>query len=147
MGMKGLFRRQSYQLLPLSILFMLIGMTVQATPNPNVFAEECRGCHGMPLGRGQDNARFKMGAHAEHATIVCDQCHTTGAADDHVNGVISLRSEIEYQYGSEVPWPSMGGGSCGGLDHPFQLTGCHEQRSTAKCVWSPGKNCRSEEGS
>lgn len=108
----------------------------------------CGGCHALPPGTGPDDGRFKPGSHAEHGALACERCHTAGMAEiteEHVNGTISLKPEIEYQYGTEVPWPSVGSGSCGGQGYPYPLTGCHEQMPDAKCFWVPGKKCQPPE--
>jgi len=142
MGGAGHRRGSRLKILPFSIVFLIISLTAQATPNPVLLGKKCGGCHALPPGSGPDNGPFKPGAHAEHATIACEQCHGTGAEDDHVNGVISLKPEFEYQYGNAVPWPSIGSGSCGGKGFSFRPQGCHERMPNAKCFWVPGKNCR-----
>jgi len=105
----------------------------------------CSGCHGIPPGTGgPEDGRFKPGSHAEHRQFACDRCHPVGLADitaGHINGTISLKPEIEYQYGVEVPWPSIGSGTCGGRGYAYPLAGCHEQMPDAKCFWVPGKKC------
>lgn len=131
------------KVLALSLAFLVIGTTAaQAITNPVFAQKKCDRCHAMPP---EDDGRFKAGAHDEHATILCNECHLTGIEDDHVNGVITLKTEIEYQYGSQVPWPGTGGGSCGGSGTPMQMPGCHERLPKAKCFWVPGKSCRSPE--
>jgi hypothetical protein len=136
------YKLSQLRVLSFSTLLLLLGMAAQAAPDPILLGQKCTGCHALPPGSGVDDGRFKPGAHAEHAMIACDQCHTTGADDDHVNGVIALKPELEYQYGQAVPWPSLGSGSCGGLGHPFQPLACHERMPEAKCIWIPGKSCR-----
>ncbi|MBA3013337.1 MAG: hypothetical protein KKD63_06735 [Proteobacteria bacterium] len=108
----------------------------------------CGGCHALPPGTGPEDGRFKPGSHAEHKMFSCESCHTVGftnITEEHVNGKISLKPEIEYQYGTDVPWPSIGSGTCGGLGHPYQLQGCHEQMPDARCFWVPGKKCQTLE--
>lgn len=122
-----------------------------AAPTPGAtgqLGKRCGECHAIPPGTGPDEGRFKPGSHAEHSKFTCDRCHPTGVSDtteEHVNGTISIKPEIEYQYGSEVPWPSMGSGTCGGLGYAYQLKGCHEQMPDAKCFWVPGKKCQPPE--
>ncbi|MDD5758465.1 MAG: hypothetical protein PHI06_05220 [Desulfobulbaceae bacterium] len=133
--------------LPFALAALMFTMSAQATPSPILLGKKCGGCHALPPGTGEEHGPFKPGAHTQHIALSCDQCHNSGIEDDHINGIISLKPELEYQYGYAVPWPSVGSGSCGGLGHPFRPTGCHEQMPKAKCFWIPGKNCRIEEPS
>lgn len=137
--------RPRMKALPFVLGFLVIAVIAQATPSLLVLGEKCVGCHALPPGTGEEHGLFKPGAHAEHITLSCDQCHRTGLENDHINGIISLKSELEYQHGEAIPWPSLGSGSCGGLGHPFQPTGCHAQMPKAKCFWIPGKNCQVED--
>lgn len=131
-------------LVALGLACLVIGTTAaQAITNPVFAQKKCDRCHATPPGSAPDDGRFKAGAHVEHAQILCNECHLTGIEDDHINGVITLKPEIGYQYGSQVPWPGTGGGSCGGSANPMQMPGCHERMAKAKCSWVPGKNCRS----
>jgi len=125
---------------------LLLAQGAQAvTPSkPTLLGAECRGCHGLPPGSGEEEGPFKPGAHAEHREISCERCHTSGLEPSHIDGIIALRPELEYQYGPSVPWPSVGSGSCGGRGRPFQPTACHQAMPQAKCFWIPGKSCREE---
>ena len=133
------------RVVPIILLLLAMGVAAAAGPMPALMGKKCSGCHALPPGSGPDNGRFKPGAHVEHLALSCDRCHSTGFEADHVNGVITIKAEIEYQYGTKVPWPSAGSGSCGGLGYPFRPQGCHERMPDAKCFWVPGKNCQPPE--
>lgn len=127
---------------------LLLGSRAMAAQIPESMGQEgkrCDACHAIPPGTGPEDGRFKPGAHAQHVKFGCDRCHPDAAdtiSEAHVDGVVRLKPEIEYQYGSELPWPSMGSGSCGGLGYPYPPTGCHQRMPNATCAWVPGKQCQ-----
>lgn len=128
------------------LVFSSIAMGNSQPNTAGKLGKACGGCHAIPPGAGHGDGRFKPGSHVEHNKFSCDRCHLTGISDtteEHVDGKVSLRPEIEYQYGAEVPWPSLGSGSCGGFGYPYLLAGCHEQMPNATCFWVPGKKCQS----
>lgn len=139
------------KLLLCSVGILAFSSIAMADSGPNTsgkLEKPCGGCHAIPPGSGPGDGRFKPGSHVEHSKLSCDRCHLGGIdeiKEEHVNGTITLRPEIEYQYGTEIPWPSIGSGTCGGLGYPYPLAGCHEQMPDATCFWVPGKKCQSPE--
>ncbi len=102
---------------------------------------DCRACHGIVPGVDGKEKNFNPGAHPVHAKLPCAACHREGGGARHIDGIITLRPAIDYSLGSDLSWPSGGGGSCGGKVFSVEAKGCHA-RPLAICRWEPEGQCR-----